>query len=120
MTFPIAIDFRGVKSPATLRDEVLERAARLEAIIDDVLACRVVVEGAFRAPFRCNRYGVYVRVAMPRVEIEAGGRPNAGAHGQDPYLTVEETFDVLTARVREFVRRRCVACARYRETHRLR
>ena len=113
MTFPTAISFRGIESSEMLCTDVLERVARLERYLDDVLACRVCVEADPPGGKRGQHYGVFIRVTMPCVELESGGKAIADPAHEDPFRTTEEAFDSLTHRVEDFVRRRCSTCTRY-------
>jgi ribosome-associated translation inhibitor RaiA len=115
MTFPIAVAFHGIEPSDALRRDVLARAQGLERLLGDIIACRVVIEATSRR-LPHSRYGVHIRLAMPCIEIDAGGNPTSGFLQDDPHLTVAEAFDVLTCRLENFVCRRCVSCARYRET----
>ena len=109
MTFPSAVSFHGIDSSDVLRDEVLERIRRLEHVLDDILACRVVVEAARDG----GHYGTYLRLLMPCIEIEAGGEPTLDARHRDPHMTVADAFDLLTDRLDNFVRLRCRSCSKY-------
>lgn len=117
MTFPTAIAFHGVDASDDLRAEVLERVKGLERYVDDILACRVEIQVASRSPRTGGHYGVHVRLAMPCIEIEAGGQAASDAQGDDPYLTVANTFDALNCQIEDFVRRRCKSCRRHAEMH---
>lgn len=112
MTFPIAMAFRGIAPSDALRLDVFERAQRLEHVLDDILACRVVIEATSRRLPGSSRYSVQIRLAMPCIEIAAGGMLT-----DNPHLTVAEAFDVLTSRLESFVCQRCMGCPRYVETH---
>ena len=113
MRFPTAISFHGLATSEPLRAEVIERVLQLEHSLDDILACRVVVEADSRWLRQGSHYGVHVRVAMPCYEVEAGGRPASDARHEDPYLTIADTFDALGARLHDFIRRRCANCERH-------
>lgn len=118
MNFPTAVAFHGIESPDALRAEALERVRGLESFLDDILACRVLVEADSPWLHHGCHYGVYVRVTMPCIEIEAGGKAVPDALHMDPYRTMEETFESLTCRVEDFVRRRCSTCDKYLKPHR--
>jgi len=113
MTFPTAVAFHGIESPEALRADVLDRVGGLERLLDDVLACRVLVEADSPWRQQDRHYGVFVRVTMPCIEFEAGGNANADPAHQDPYLAIDDTFDSLTRRIEDFVRRRCRYCTRF-------
>jgi ribosome-associated translation inhibitor RaiA len=113
MTFPIAIALRGVEWPDALRADVQERVQHLDYFVDDILACRVLIEAKPRRLHMNCHYGVRVRITLPCTEIEAGGKPMPDRHHEDPYFTVAETFDTLTHRIEDYVRRRCISCTRY-------
>jgi hypothetical protein len=117
MTFPIAISIHGNEPHDKLRAEVIERVVRLESCLDDILACRVLVETTSEPRRGGNYYGVHVRVTLPCFEVEAGGRAIRDLNHLDPFLTTAETFDVLTHRIEEFVRHRCTSCTRYVSPH---
>ena len=117
MTFPTAIAFHGVEASDALRAEVLDRVKGLERFVDDILACRVEVQVASHGRRAGSHYGVHIRLAMPCIEIEAGGRAAADADEDDPHLTVANTFDALNCQIEDFVQRRCRSCSRYRQTH---
>jgi hypothetical protein len=118
MTFPIAIAFHGIEPSDDLRTDVLERARCLERFVDDILACRVVIEATSRKMHASRHYGVYIRLAMPCIEIDAGGKPILDPRRVDPFLTVSDTFDVLTCRLENYVEQRCKSCNRYESTGR--
>ena len=112
MTFPTAIAFRGVRSSEILRAEVLQRVKLLDKLSKDILACRVLIEGRTQGlRSRCH-YVVYLRLAMPCIEIEAGS-PTSELH-EHIDLAISDSFEQLTSRVENFVRRRCVGCERQR------
>lgn len=118
MSFPTAIAFHGFESSAALRAEVQGRVQQLDRLMDDILACRVSIEAATHWLQPGCRYGVRVQVAMPCIEIEASGYPTAESPYEDPRRIVADTFDELTARIEDFVRRRCNSCNRYAGMHR--
>jgi ribosome-associated translation inhibitor RaiA len=121
MTFPTAIAFHGVDASDDLRAEVLERVKGLERFVDDILACRVEIEVDSHGPRTAGNYGVHIRLAMPCIEIEVGGRHQPsmvpGVTDGDPYVTVASTFAALNCQIEDFVRRRCKSCQRYAEMH---
>ena len=119
MSFPTAVVFHGIESSDALHTDVFERVRGLESFLDDILACRVLVEADSSWLHRTCHYGVYVRVTMPCIEIEAGGKAVPDAHHTDPYRTLEETFAALTCRIEDFVRRRCRTCDKYLQSHRV-
>lgn len=114
MSFPTAITFLRTPALETLRAEIIEQTRALERRLDDILACRVVVEAESRLLQPTPHYGVHVRVAMPCHELEAGGKPVRDRHHADPHLTVAQTFDDLFERLDAFVRLRCSTCTHYR------
>ena len=116
MTFPTAIAFNGVKSSPELCASVVGRLQQLETHLGDILACRVDVDATSLHFAGHLRYGVHVRLALPCIEIEAGGKPDAQAAANDPFQTVAGTFDVLTRRIEEYVQRRCRGCRHHAGT----
>lgn len=118
MGFPIAISFHRTPASEALRAEVMERTRQLERLLDDILACRVVIEADTRRLRQGRHYGVYVRIAMPCHEIEAGGKPIWDDRHADPHVTVADAFDDLRCRLDAFVRQRCLECRHYRGCYR--
>jgi ribosome-associated translation inhibitor RaiA len=116
VVFATAITLHGVESSDALRAEVQERVQGLDDLVGDILACRVLIEATSRRLHVDCHYGVYVRITLPCIEIEAGGKPMSDRRHEDPYLTVAETFDVLRYRIEDFARRRCSSCTRYTKT----
>lgn len=117
MSFPTAITFHGFESSDTVRADVFERVLQLENVVDDILACRVVVEATSRKLHRGRHYGAHVRLALPCVELSAGGKPTLDPRQEDPLQTVADTFDELTSRVENYVRLHCLSCDRYTQSH---
>lgn len=117
MTFPTAVAFQGLEASDALRADVLERVQGLERFVDDILACRVKIDVASQRLHGGNHYGVQIRLALPCIEIAAGGRASLDSGQDDPYLTIAHTFGALNCQIEDFVQRRCRSCARYRETH---
>ena len=117
MTFPTAVAFHGLEASDALRADVLERVQGLERFVDDILACRVKLEVASQRLRAGSHYGVHIRLALPCIEIEAGGRASLDSEQDDPYLTIADTFDALNCQIEDFVQRRCRSCSRYRQTH---
>ena len=116
MAFPTAITFHGVQSSDALRADVQERVQHMDNLVGDILACRVLIQSTSRRLHMDCHYGVYVRITLPCIEIEAGGKPRSDRLHEDPYLTVAETFDVLRYRIEDFAHRRCRSCTRYTKT----
>ena len=117
MNFPTAVAFHGLEASDALRADVLDRVQGLERFVDDILACRVKIDVASQRLLPGSHYGVHIRLALPCIEIEAGGRASLDSDQDDPYLTIADTFDALNCQIEDFVHRRCRSCSRYLETH---
>ena len=115
MSVPTAIAFHGVEAPDALRASVLERVLDLERFVDDILACRVRIDVASQRLHAGRHYGVHIWLALPCIEIEAGGRARLDSDQDDPYLTIADTFEALSCQIEDFVQRRCRTCERYLE-----
>ena len=114
MNFPTAIALHGFGASDALRRDVLQRAASLDRLIDDIIACRVSIESdSHRRHHRGCRYCVRIQVTLPCTEIEVSGSVTPCSPEFDVRRTVEETFGVLTLRIDDYVRRRCLSCDRH-------
>jgi len=115
MSFPTAIAFHGIEASDALRASVLERVQGLERFVDDILACRVKIDVASQRLHAGSHYGVHIRLALPCIEIEAGGRARLDSDQDDHYLTIADKFEALNCQIEDFVHRRCRSCRRYLE-----
>lgn len=110
MQVPTAISFRGVAESEALRSEIIEHVRLTTRVLEDILACRIVIDCESIGVHGGGRYAAYVRLAMPCIEIEGGER---GERRPDPRLAVADAFAELGARLDAFVARRCRTCMRF-------
>ena len=73
MQRPMQITFRNLSASSTLDEDIRRRAAKLEAVCPDILACRVLVE----LPHRHHRSGSRCHV---RIEVDVPGATLVVSH----------------------------------------
>lgn len=83
-------------SPA-MDARIVELAAKLDALNPRITSCQVVVDEVDRHKTKGNQFEVHVVLHVPgRGEIVATRRSH-----EDPYLAVNEAFDVVTRQLEE-------------------
>ena len=112
MQIPTAISFRGLAASEALRSEIVEHVRRTGCVLEDILACRVLVESDAHGVHPGSDYAVHVRMTMPCIELEAGGAARP-LHRRDPHLAVMDAFAELSAHLDAFIAQRCRACLRF-------
>jgi ribosomal subunit interface protein len=105
MEHPVQVTFRDIESADVLRQEIEDRAHKLERYFDRIESCRVMVEST-RRHHRGNLYHVRVHLVVPGEEIVVSRDPAEHAQHEDLHLAINDAFKETARRVEDYVRRR--------------
>ena len=92
MQSPVQITFRDIKPSAVISAHVEKRAARLEAFLDGIVRCHVVVEAPHRRGRQGRHYHVRVDLHVPGKELVVSKPPLDGDGKEDLHAVVDEAF----------------------------
>jgi len=105
MQVPLQIAFRNVPHSEHLSRVVEEHVARLEALYDGIVACRVVLDMPHRHHAAGNHYQVRIDLSVPGREIVVNREPN-GQEFKDLDAAMTHAFDAATRQLETFIRQR--------------
>lgn len=106
MQIPIQITFRNFSHSDAVEADVRQRVAHLERISRNIIACRVIVESAFRKHVQGNLFHIRVDLRIPGKEIVVTRAPAMKGEYENIYVALRDTFDAATRKLQEYIRRR--------------
>jgi cold shock CspA family protein/ribosome-associated translation inhibitor RaiA len=83
---------------------VREAAAKLERFADDIVSCRVTVEGPHGHNRHGNLYAVRIDVRYAGGEVVASREPGAHHAHEDVYVALRDAFSAATRQLQDRVR----------------
>jgi ribosomal subunit interface protein len=99
MIIPLQITARDVVLSETMREEIAERAAKLDKVYDSIMRCRVVVEEPKRHPHEGKIYSVHVILTVPGGELVTKREL-----GKDLFVAMRDAFQAARRQLEEFAR----------------
>jgi len=95
----VEVSFQGIAKSEALEGRILEKAAKLEQLHDDVAHCRVVVSSPHRHQHSGSLFEVHIDAHYPGGEASVSrSHRNDGAHA-DPAVAVRDAFAALHQRL---------------------
>jgi cold shock CspA family protein/ribosome-associated translation inhibitor RaiA len=101
MQLPLKIRLRDITHSEALEGLIREKASWLESFSDQIIGCRVVVEGPVRHHRKGGPYTVRIDLGVPGEDIVVNRQA-----ADDPYVAVQEAFDAARRKLQDHVRRR--------------
>lgn len=100
MKLPLQITSRNVSLSETAEQAIRDKAAKLDAICDQIMGCRVLVETPHRHQHQGNTYNVRIDLTVPGAEMVIKREEN-----QDLHIAIRDAFDAARRKVKEHSQR---------------
>jgi ribosomal subunit interface protein len=106
MEKPIQIAFHGITPTSELKEQIEEKATKLERYFDRIVGCRVTVE----CPNRRHRQGKHIRVrvelSVPGAKLVVGRDPAESEQHEDLSAALNAAFREARRQLEDHARRR--------------
>jgi len=106
MLIPTTVTFKGMPVSEALRQAAIVHAQKLGRFAGDVSACEVIFRSDTHRRHRPNRFCVQVSVSLSGERIGAGCGTLPGAEETRSYQLLSRSFEAVTRRIEDCVRRR--------------
>ena len=97
MKLPLQITSRNVSLSEAAEQAIREKAAKLDAVYDRIMGCRVLVETPQRHQHQGNFYNVRIDLTVPGAEFVIKREEN-----EDLYVAIRDAFDAARRKLKEF------------------
>lgn len=105
MQLPLQITFRNMDPSDAVEANVREKAAKLDGFLDNIMACRVVVEAQHRHHHKGNLYSARIDITVPGHEIVVSRAPGKDHAHEDVYVAVRDAFDAAYRQLEDHARK---------------
>ncbi len=104
MQVPLKISFQNIAASESIEARVRERVARLERLSDEIVSCRVTIEGPHTQPHR-STVGITIDIGGPGKEIVV--KREQRLHESDDHApwVINEAFHVAERQLEEYAQR---------------
>lgn len=99
MIIPLEITGHGIEIDESLREEIAERANKLDKFYDRIMRCRIVVDEPKRHPHEGKLYSVHIIMTVPGSEIVTKREQNA-----DLWVAMRDSFQAAQRKLEDFSR----------------
>jgi cold shock CspA family protein/ribosome-associated translation inhibitor RaiA len=130
MKTPLKITFRDMPPSKAIEDNIREKASKLDALYDDIMGCRVIVEAPHRHHHKGKAFVVRIDMTVPGGELVVNREPKhlvaaRAIHGdelektlaenhepskhaahQDVYVAIRDAFNAAGRKLQDYARRR--------------
>jgi ribosomal subunit interface protein len=100
MKLPLQITTRNVSISEVVKDDIREKAAKLDHFSDHIMGLRVMVEAPHRHHRQGVRYLVRIDITTPGTELVIKRQPH-----EDIYVAVRDAFDAARRKLEDYERR---------------
>lgn len=100
MKKPLEILFIGMQASDALETAAQAKAAKLDQLASDIMACRVTIELADKHKHQGQTVTVRVDVTLPGRELTVGR-----VHDEDAYVALRDAFDAMKRQLQQAVQR---------------
>jgi ribosome-associated translation inhibitor RaiA len=104
MRLPLQITVRHADSSAAVEQRIRESAEELERFFDQIMSCRVAVEGQHRRHHQGNLFRVRIDLTVPGREIVVGRESKPGRAHQDIFVAIHDAFDAARRQLEDHAR----------------
>ena len=101
MAVPLEILFHNLDRSPAVEADIRERVAKLERLADDILSCRVTVEGPHKHHRQGNLFAVRVDLRVAGNDIVASRAPGDDRSHEDVFVAVRDAFDAARRQLQE-------------------
>jgi ribosomal subunit interface protein len=100
MKLPLQITTRNISISEVVKEDIREKAARLDHFSDHIMGLRVMVEAPHRHHRQGIRYLVRIDITTPGAELVIKRQPH-----EDIYVAVRDAFDAARRKLEDYERR---------------
>ncbi len=100
MKLELQITARNLDLPGAFREDIREKAEKLDKFYDKVMRCRVVVEVPHRHSHEGIMYDVHIYMTVPGAELVVKREPH-----EDLNVAIRNAFDAARRKLEDFARR---------------
>lgn len=111
MELPLQITSRDFELPEVYREEIREKAEKLDQYYDRIMRCRVVVETPHRKQHEGKLYNVRIDITVPGGEIVVKREPH-----EDFPAAIRQAFETASRLLEEHARKQRGDVKRHEET----
>ncbi|HSK30419.1 MAG TPA: HPF/RaiA family ribosome-associated protein [Candidatus Limnocylindria bacterium] len=130
MKIPLKITFRDMEPSKAIEENIRDRAAKLDALYDGTMSCRVIVEAPHRRHHKGKAYVVRIDMTVPggelvinrapkrlaaakaarpeelEKELTESHKPSKHAAHEDVYVAIRDAFNAAGRKLQDYARRR--------------
>ena len=106
MKLPLQINFRNMEGSEAMKNNIEERAGKLEQFCDQIMSCRVMVEAQHRHHQAGNLYHVRIDITVPGRELVVSREPHEHHSHTDAYVSIRDAFNAARRQLESFARQR--------------
>jgi ribosomal subunit interface protein len=99
MELPLQITVRNVSVSEAVKDDIRNKAAKLDHFSDNIIGCRVTVDSPHRHQHHGVLYNVQIDLAVRGAELMVKRQPN-----EDIYVAIRDAFDAVHQRLEDYER----------------
>ncbi|MBI3610789.1 MAG: HPF/RaiA family ribosome-associated protein [Nitrospirae bacterium] len=100
MKLPLQITVRNASVSEVVKDEIRERADKLEQFSNNLMGCRVTVDSPHRHHHQGVRYTVQIDITVRGAELVVKRQPH-----EDIYVAIRDAFDAARRQLEVYERR---------------
>ena len=104
MRMPLEIHFHSLERSPAVEDAIRKRAAKLEDFADDIMSCRVTVDGPHKRHRQGNLFAVRVDIRLAGREVLANRDTGTDHAHEDVYVAIRDAFDATRRQLQDHVR----------------
>jgi ribosomal subunit interface protein len=104
MQLPLEIRFRNLDRSPAVEEAVRDAAAKIERFAEEIVSCRVTIEGPHKRHRHGNLYAVCVDIHYAGGEVVASRDPSADHAHEDVYVAVRDAFNAAARQLRDRIR----------------
>ena len=99
MKLPLQITVRNVSVSDVVKEDIRDKAAKLDQFSDNIMACRVTVDGPHRHRRQGMQYTVQIDITVPGTELVIKRQPH-----EDIYVAIRDAFDAACRKLQDHER----------------
>ncbi|HXC61575.1 MAG TPA: HPF/RaiA family ribosome-associated protein, partial [Nitrospiria bacterium] len=100
MELPLQITVRNVSVSEAVMDDIRNKAVKLGHFSDNIIGCRVTVDGPHRHHHQGVLYNILIALAVRGAELVVKRQPN-----EDIYVAIRDAFDAVHQKLENYERR---------------
>jgi ribosomal subunit interface protein len=106
MKLPLQINFRNMEGSEAMKNNIEERAGKLDQVYDQIMSCRVMVEAQHRHRQAGILYHVRIDLTVPGRELVVSREPHDHHSHTDAYVAIRDAFNAARRQLESYARQR--------------